>query len=274
MDVARGHVRPPVAEPRRRRPHQALLVRLARDVDVAGVVEHSGLEHEADVIADLAQRLLRLDDELLVAKLHAARADTPPQLARGVDLRSPLAGEAGSIARMSPGARDDAVRHLGEGQRTVAAVADQMDVERRGKEPLQQGKALHVHRRLVSPALLAARRGVRLVDRADRLAGRLAGAEPRTHRLDVDVPLAQRRQPPKIVHERVDVDRATVAIRELRNEVGLVGHGKPRVAVEHHAQQRRPRATHAEHEDRRQDHDLRTKTRPRAVWPPAVATRT
>ena len=56
--VCLGQLRSPVAEAGRRRPEQALLVRLRGDVDLARIPEHGGLEREAQVLTDLLQHAL------------------------------------------------------------------------------------------------------------------------------------------------------------------------------------------------------------------------
>ena len=133
----------------------------------------------------------------------------------------------------------------------VAAVADQVDVERVGEQPLEQPEVLHVHRRLVAPARLAVLLGVRLVDGADRrppadMRRAAAGRAPRPG----DVPVAQRPAPAQVVDERVDVDTAPMAVGELRDEVRLVRDRELRVPVEHDAEERRSRAPDAEDEER------------------------
>ena len=81
-----------------------------------------------------------------------------------------------------------------------------MDVARVREQALEQRQALHVHRRLVAPAALAVPGGVGLVDGADRLPERHPRAETRTHLVEWDGPLANRREPAQVVDERVDVD--------------------------------------------------------------------
>src|SRR5262249_62075146 len=87
-DVLGRKLRPPVAEPGRRRPLQALLVRLRGDVDLGGVLEHRRLVGEPGELADPVELALRVDDELLVAELVvAARPDAAPPPLSGLDPR-------------------------------------------------------------------------------------------------------------------------------------------------------------------------------------------
>ena len=221
------------------------------DVDLRRVVEHRGLPGQAGEGADLFERVLWRLDEPLVPKLEVAPGpDTPAEGLRGPDLGTPLAGEVGDRLRVPPGLRHDPRRHLQEGRRGVTAVAHEVDVERVGEQPLEQAQVLHVHRRLVAPARLSPRRCVRLVDGADRLAGRHGGPEPGAYLLRVDLPLAHRPDAAQVVHERVDVDTAPMAVRELGDEVRLVGERELRVPVEHDPEERRSRAPDAEDEER------------------------
>ena len=155
---------------------------------------------------------------------------------------------------MRPRLRHDALGHLQKRQRRVAAVANQVDVARVREEPLEQRQVLHVHRRLVTPALFAALRRVRLVDGADRLAERHARPQPLADGLGAQLPLAQRGEPPQVVEEVVDVRPVAVAVRELRQEVRLVRDRELRVPVEHDPQQRRTRASDAEDDQRWRAH--------------------
>jgi hypothetical protein len=250
-------------------------VRLRGDVDFRGVLEHRRLVREPREVADPPELALRIGDELLVAQLVvAARPDAPAEPLRRVDLGPPLARELGSRPRVRPGLGDDALRHREEGQRRVAPVAHEVDEERVREEPFEHAQPLHVHRRLVAPARLPVAGRVRLVDGRDRLAEAHPRPQAGTHLVDRDVPLAERRQPAQVVGELVDVDRAAVAVGELRDEVGLVRDRELRVAVEHHPEQRRAGTADAEDEERRRRHRFVTTTAATTRWPAASITST
>ncbi len=224
---------------------------LAGEVDPADVAEHARLVRQAGKGADALQLVLRPGDEILVPELQVAPgADPPPERARGGDLGPPLAREALGVAWVAPALGDDPRRHREERERGVAAVADEMDEACGREEALEQREVLHVHRCLVPPAGLALEGGVRLEDRADRLARGHPRPQPCGHVVEREAPLPERRQPPQIVEERVGIDGAPVPAGQLWNEVRLVGDRDRAVAVEHHAQQRRPRAANAEDEER------------------------
>ena len=210
-------------------------------------------------------------DEILVPELQVALgADTLPERARGGDLGSPLAREALGVARVPPALGHDPRRHREEGERRVAAVADEVDEARGRKEALEQREVLHVHRCLVSPAALAVPCRVRLEHGADRLARRHPRPQPPGHVVEREPPLAQGRQPSQVVEERVRRDGARVPVGELGDEVRLVGDRDQAVAVEHDPQQRRPRAPDAEDEERRLAHcGGPTCTTARSAWPRA-----
>ena len=163
-------------------------MRLRRDVDPLGVVEHRRLERQLGVRADLAERVLRLRGQPLVANLEVARADAPAERARRLDLGPPLAREAGRRRRVRPRPRHDALRHGEERERGVTPVPDQVDVARVRKQPLEHAQVLHVHRRLVAPARLALPLGVGEVHLRDRLADGHPGPQPGAH--------VARRRPP------------------------------------------------------------------------------
>ena len=102
------------------------------DVDLARVLEHRGLEREAQRASQISlQHALGLCHELLVADLEVARRRRAPERARREHLRAPLAREAARVARVRPRARDDPFGHREEGHRGVAAVPDQVDVRAR-----------------------------------------------------------------------------------------------------------------------------------------------
>ena len=88
-------------------------------------------------------------------------------------------------------------------------------------------------------------------DRGDRGSDRHALRQTRTHLVEWHVPLRERVDAAKVVDERVGVDTTEMTVGELRDEIRLVRNGELGVTVEHDAQQRRARATHAEDEDRR-----------------------
>ena len=74
------------------------------------------------------------------------------------------------------------------------------------------------------------------------------GPKARCDRVGRDAPFGEGRQPAQVVDERRRLDRPAVPARELRDEVRLVRHRERRVAIQHHAEQRRPRAADAEHD--------------------------
>ena len=221
-------------------------------LDVPDVVHHRRLVRKQGERRDPSQHRLDVLDELLVANLEVTRAADPPaEPARRLDLGPPLTGELGDALGLHPGLRHQALRHREKRRGRVAAVTDQMHEQRIREQPLEQVQVLHVHRRLVAPALLATLLRVHRVDRGDRRSDRHARAQPRPHLVEWDVPLRERVDAAKIVDERIGVDATEMPVGELRDEVRLVRNGELGVTVEHDAQQRRARAAHAEDEDRR-----------------------
>ena len=222
-------------------------MRLSRDVDVPRVVGHSGLVRKTRELADSVKHAFDIVHELLVTYFEiAAAADPAAQPARGLHLRSPLAGEPRRIARVHPVLRDDPPWHGEERRRRVAPVTDQVNEERIGEEPLQQPQVLHVHRRLVPPTALSVLLGVDRVHRPDRGSDRRRVREPGTHSVERHIPFGERVDPAKIVDELVCIDAAQMTIGELGDEVRLVRNSELGVPVEHDAEKRRPRAPHPE----------------------------
>jgi hypothetical protein len=152
---------------------------------------------------------------------------------------------------MPPAFRDHAAGHGEERERRVAAVPDQMHVEGIGKQALEQPQILHVERGLVAPALLPVLGRIRLEDRRDRGAGRHAGSQAAVDGIERHAPLEEAGQPLQVGRERRRVDGSRMPARQLRDEVRLVRYRERRVAVEHHPEERRARAPHAEHDHRR-----------------------
>ena len=150
---------------------------------------------------------------------------------------------------MHPRLGHDPTWHCEERRRRVAAIPDQVDEERVGKEPLEQPEVLHVHRRLVAPARLPTVLGVDGIDRCDCLADRHPVAQTCANLVERYFPLGEVVQPPEVIDELLRVDVPQMAVGELRHEVRLVGDGELRVAVEHDAQQRRAGTPHAEDDE-------------------------
>ena len=251
-------------------------MRLAGRVGAADVVEHVGLELEAGERAHARELGGRVAHEILVAELEVpVGTDAPAERLRSLDLGPPEPGEAGGVLRMAPPLRHDPAGHGEERERRVAAVPDEVHEARVGKGALEQRQVLHVERRLVAPPFLALQPGVGGEDRPDRLPRRHPRPQPLGHGARRQPPLAQRRQAPHVVEERVDVDRcAGVAVRQLGDEVRLVRNRDRRVAIEHHPQQRRARATDAEHEERLLGHRTRPRDSSSAItWPADASAR-
>src|SRR4029079_11204840 len=156
------------------------------------------------VLADAAQPLFGLSDEILVAELEVALARLLTALPRREALRPPTRCELGDGSRLGPRLAREALRQLEERERRVAPVADEMYPDRVRKEPLEQRQLLHVERRLVAPTRLALAVRVRLEDRGDRLAGRHLLAEARPDVVRTDPPVVQRPQALQAVEERAE----------------------------------------------------------------------
>ena len=252
LPVGPGHLPAPVADADPRGLVEPLLVLLARRLGLSDVAEHRVVVLEPGEAAHALELFLRSRDEGLVAHREvAADTNAPPEVLRGADLGGPLACEPRRVTGLAPAGGHDP---LGDGEvreRRVPPVADQVHVERRREERLEQRQVLHVERRLVAPPRLAARRRVCLEHRRDRLPRRHPGPEPGRDGVGREAPLGERRQSAQIVRERLRVHDSPVPPGELRHEVRLVRDREHRVAVEHHAEERRPRPADAEDDQRR-----------------------
>src|SRR4051812_25494567 len=244
--VFAAHLAAPVAEARRRRLREVLVLRHLRGVADPGVIEHPGLPRQRRVLADTAQLALGLGDEILVAELEVAVTHVLAETPRRQDLRAPPRRELGGGARQRPRLARESLRQLEEGQRGVSAVADQMDPERVGEESLERRQMLHVERRLVAPARLPLVPRVHLEDGGDRLARRHPLPKLRANVVRRDAPLVQLVEAPEVVEEVVEIRSAAVPMGEGRDEERLVRDRDLAAPVEHHAQERRAGAADAE----------------------------
>ena len=210
------------------------------------VGQHRVVPGQLDELADLAQHRLGVEDQVLVADLDVV-VELRRVLARLGDLLLPAAGDVagGQLAH----------RAVEDRERDVAAVADHVHEARLGHRPLDQLHLLHVGRRLLAPARLAllARCRRRRRSRTAR-PGLDLGQRPQTaeHLLvgEAEVaPLAGR------LHRLERALRGRVALARRLDQVGdEVGLGRDRqlgVGVEHHPQQGRAGAVHADHERHR-----------------------
>ena len=156
-------------------PHLAALAGQVRQLREAlrralVVVEHRRVELKLDELADLSKDGRGIGDQVLVAKLEVVR----DLVALGTGALDPALPRLGLVA--GRGRLAAALDRPGTaGDRDVPPVADQVDEPRLVAEhSADLGDRLDVDGRLVAPARLFMRRGVRGVEGAD-CAGRIAG---------------------------------------------------------------------------------------------------
>ena len=122
------------------------------------------------------------------ARGTAPGADPPPELAGRPRPRSATGMRSPRRRAGGPSPRHDPLRHREERERRVAAVADEVDEARVGKEALEQRRCCMYIGVLSPQRCLPCAGRVRLEDGADRLARRHPGAQPRAPPRPATVP--------------------------------------------------------------------------------------